>query len=146
MWVLSAGPAGASATFSPGLAPAAPSQTVASLSEVKAAPYTLSKSSRKRITRIVPVKSASSTVSGSELSRAKSLLAAQIRRHPILKGTTVSFGNAHGYQAIAFYSTGRIVISPTHRASLDRIIAHEVWHIIDWRDNHRIDWGENVPR
>jgi hypothetical protein len=24
-------------------------------------------------------------------------------------------------------------------------MAHEIWHIIDWRDNGRIDWGENVP-
>jgi hypothetical protein len=20
-----------------------------------------------------------------------------------------------------------------------------VWHVIDWRDNGRIDWGESVP-
>jgi hypothetical protein len=51
-----------------------------------------------------------------------------------------------GAQAVAFYKSGRIVISPTHRASLSVILNHEAWHIIDWRDNHRIDWGENVPR
>lgn len=81
-----------------------------------------------------------------DLARARKLLQAQIRRYPILKGTTVEFGDARGYQAIAYYRSGRIVISRTHTASLSRIIAHEVWHIIDWRDNNRMDWGEDVPR
>jgi predicted SprT family Zn-dependent metalloprotease len=63
----------------------------------------------------------------------------------VLAGATVSFGDARGYQAICYYKSGRIVISPSHTASLERIIGHEIWHIIDWRDNGRIDWGENVP-
>ncbi len=83
---------------------------------------------------------------GNDLARAQALLNAQIKKHPILKGVTVSFGDARGHQAIAYYTSGRIVISPKHTASLEQIIAHEVWHIIDWRDNGRIDWGENVPR
>ena len=82
---------------------------------------------------------------GSELSQARSILSGLIAKHPILKGTTVSFGDARGYQAIALYTSGRIIISPSHTASLSRILNHEVWHIIDWRDNGRIDWGENVP-
>lgn len=82
---------------------------------------------------------------GSELSQARSILASLIAQHPILKGTTVSFGDARGYQAIALYTSGRIIISPSHTASLSRILNHEVWHIIDWRDNGTIDWGENVP-
>lgn len=82
---------------------------------------------------------------GSELSRARSILAGLIASHPILKGTTVSFGDARGYQAIALYTSGRIIISPSHTATLSRILNHEVWHIIDWRDNGTIDWGENVP-
>lgn len=82
---------------------------------------------------------------GSELSQARSILAGLIAKHPILKGTTVSFGDARGYQAIALYTSGRIIISPSHTASLSRILNHEVWHIIDWRDNGKIDWGENVP-
>lgn len=83
--------------------------------------------------------------SGDELSQAKAILAGLIAKHPILQGTTVSFGDARGYQAIALYKSGRIVISPTHTASLERILNHEIWHIIDWRDNGRIDWGEQVP-
>lgn len=80
-----------------------------------------------------------------ELAEARRILAGLIARYPILKGATVSFGDAKGHQAICYYKSGRIVISPTHTASLSRILNHEVWHIIDWRDNGRIDWGENVP-
>jgi len=148
-WALSAAPAGASATFSPSLKPAVQAQTT--LGAPKVAPYTLKKAAQKRLTKPAKPKKAKARSSrrgssGSELSRARKLLRAQIRKHPILKGTTVSFGNAHGYQAVAYYSSGRIVISRNHRASLSRIISHEVWHVIDWRDNHKIDWGENVPR
>lgn len=160
-WVVMASTAGASATFDPQLtsvAPSAPSVLT------NAAPYTLASTATKKPTRLA-VKSAkriarvpgTTTVrtasrarvavsTTSELTRARRLLAAQIRLHPILRGTTVTFGDAHGYQAIAYYQSGRIVISKSHRASLDAIIRHEVWHVIDWRDNHRMDWGERVPR
>lgn len=80
-----------------------------------------------------------------EAAKARSILAGYISRYPSLAGTTVSFGNAQGYQAICYYKSGRIVISTTHTASLERIIGHEIWHVIDWRDNGVIDWGENVP-
>lgn len=84
--------------------------------------------------------------STSELAQAKSILAGLIAKHPILRGTTVTIGaTPGGYQAVSYYKSGRIVISPTHAASLSRILNHEVWHVIDWRDNGRIDWGENVP-
>jgi hypothetical protein len=85
------------------------------------------------------------TSSGDELSEARRILAGLIAKYPILKGTTVSFGDTKGYQAICYYRSGRIVINPNHTVSLSRILNHEVWHIIDWRDNGRIDWGENVP-
>ena len=86
------------------------------------------------------------TSSGSELAKARAILASMIARYPILAGTTVSFGKTPGgYQAVAYYKSGRILISTTHTASLDRIIRHEAWHVIDWRDNGRIDWGESVP-
>ncbi len=82
-----------------------------------------------------------------KLAEAKSILAGLIAKYPILKGTTVSIGTTpNGYQAVAYYKSGRIVVSSTHTASLTKILTHEVWHIIDWRDNGRIDWGENVPR
>lgn len=80
-----------------------------------------------------------------ETTQARAILADYIARYPILAGSTVSFGDAKGYQAICYYRSGRIVISTTHTASLERIIGHEIWHIIDWRDNGVIDWGENVP-
>lgn len=89
--------------------------------------------------------SSSGSSSGGSVSRARSILAGYISRYPILQGSTVSFGDARGYQAICYYKSGRIVISRSHTVSLERILAHEVWHIIDWRDNGRIDWGENVP-
>ena len=81
----------------------------------------------------------------SSLSQAQAILNRYIAKYPILKGSTVSFGDAKGYQAICYYKSGRIVISSTHTRSLETIIGHEIWHIIDWRDNGVIDWGENVP-
>ncbi len=88
---------------------------------------------------------AAPAASGDELAQAQSILAGYIAQYPILAGTSVSIGDANGYQAVAYYKSGRIVISPTHTASLSRIIGHEIWHIIDYRDNGVIDWGENVP-
>ena len=82
---------------------------------------------------------------GSSDDRAQAILASFKARYPILRGVTVEYGNARGFQAIAYFQSGRIVISRTHTASLERIIEHEVWHVIDWRDNNRIDRGENVP-
>ncbi len=86
-----------------------------------------------------------SSSSGSELAQAQSILNRYIAKYPILAGSTVKFGDAKGYQAICYYRSGRIVISPSHTASLERIIAHEVGHILDWRDNGVIDWGEKIP-
>ncbi len=87
-----------------------------------------------------------STSSGDELSQARSILAGLVARYPILAGTTVAFGSTPGgYQAVAYYQSGRILISTSHTASLSTILNHEVWHIIDWRDNGTIDWGENIP-
>jgi hypothetical protein len=81
-----------------------------------------------------------------DAARAQAILASLKSRYPrYLAGVTVSMGNASGYQAVAYYTSGRIVISPKHKASLERILGHEVWHIIDWRDNGRIDWREKVP-
>jgi len=84
--------------------------------------------------------------SGDELAQARAILSGLIAQYPILAGTTVSIGaTPGGYQAVAYYQSGRIIISPNHTASLSTILNHEVWHIIDWRDNGRIDWGENIP-
>jgi hypothetical protein len=82
----------------------------------------------------------------SEGEQARSILRSLIAEHPILEGTIVRIGHTPGtYQAVAYYTEGEIVISPSHTASLSRILNHEIWHVIDWRDNHHIDWGESVP-
>ena len=63
-----------------------------------------------------------------------------------LDGVTVRFAaTPHGEEAIAYYADGRIVINPAHSVYVPKILKHEVWHIIDWRDNGRLDWGENLP-
>lgn len=50
-----------------------------------------------------------------------------------------------GAQAVAYYSRGSIVISPDHDEPVEVLLAHELWHIVDWRDDGQLDWGENVP-
>lgn len=140
--------------FSPSLAQApvaTHAKAAASTGQLPAARPTATKLAEMRATPSASTSRAVATRargghSGGELAIARRLLAAQIANHPILRGVTLTFGDAKGRQAIAYYTSGRIVISPSHTASLDRIVAHEVWHIIDWRDNGRIDWGENVPR
>jgi hypothetical protein len=81
-----------------------------------------------------------------DILRARELLDELQQKYHYLDGVTVSGGaTPSGNQAVAYYREGRIVISPTRSASIEDILEHEVWHIIDWRDNGRIDWGENVP-
>jgi putative cell wall-binding protein len=70
----------------------------------------------------------------------------RIKKCPILTGTIADYGDAKGYQAITYYMSGKIVISPSHTADLTRIVNHEIYHVVDWRDNGKIDWGENIPR
>lgn len=63
-----------------------------------------------------------------------------------LDGVRVTVGaTPNGEQAVAYYADGRIVIDRDHTASIDTILAHEIWHVIDWRDNGSIDWGEDLP-
>ena len=82
----------------------------------------------------------------SDQARAKDVLAQLAAKYRHLDGVTVSMGTTpNGEQAVAFYTENRIVISRTHTVSIERILAHEVWHVIDWRDNGRLDWGENLP-
>lgn len=64
---------------------------------------------------------------------------------PLAAGTYVEIGDARGYQAICLYRSGRIIVSPTYTSPITAIMEHEVWHVVDWRDNYRIDWGESVP-
>jgi len=86
------------------------------------------------------------TAATGELAQAKAILARYIAQYPILQGTTVAIGDTpSGYQAVCYYQSGRIQINTNHTVSLERILAHEIWHVIDWRDNGQIDWGENIP-
>jgi len=92
------------------------------------------------------VKRTTPSTSASKLAECQSILSGLIAKYPILAGTTVSVGaTPGGYQAVAYYQSGRILVSETHTASLSTILNHEIWHIIDWRDNGSIDWGESVP-
>lgn len=129
--------------------PLSTSFTARARTQTTIAPVTTTRTTT-RTTRTVSTGSSTTAApaaapAGDELAQAQAILAGLIGQYPILAGTTVSIGDANGYQAVAYYKSGRIVISPTHTASLSRILNHEVWHVIDWRDNGVIDWGENVP-
>lgn len=52
-----------------------------------------------------------------------------------LSGVSLSFGDTYGYEAISYYKSGHIVINPNHTTSLSTLIAHEVNHIIAWRQS-----------
>ena len=147
-----AAPAGATDVYTPALAPTV---QVAPKVAVSSAAYT-PRIATKRAARIAKAKAAAkakATVKASSVStkrvskaaKARAILAGLTKKYPILQGTTVTIGDARGHQAIAFYQSGRIVISRTHKASLTRILNHEIWHIIDYRDNGKMNWGENVP-
>lgn len=63
-----------------------------------------------------------------------------------LENVQVVIGDTpNGQQALAYYEEGRIVVDPDHTISVRALLAHEIWHVIDWRDNGRIDWGEQIP-
>jgi hypothetical protein len=66
--------------------------------------------------------------------------------YPLLSGITVTIGSTpRGEEAVAYYTRDEILIDSGHKVDVETILAHEIWHIIDWRDNGRIDWGEYVP-
>jgi hypothetical protein len=81
-----------------------------------------------------------------ELQQAKVELAKLQREYRYLDGIALSIGpTPQDAQAVAYYTDNEIVINPDHVASIEKILAHEVWHIIDWRDNGLLDWGEDLP-
>ncbi len=93
-----------------------------------------------------PAASAAASDSARDAREAEKILARLAARYRLLDGVTVSIGaTPNGEQAIAYYTRGVIVIDRNHVYSVDEILEHEVWHVIDWRDNGRIDWGENLP-
>ena len=78
--------------------------------------------------------------------RANALLADLKAKYRYLDGTTVRIGTTpNGEQAIAYYTEGQIVISRSHTVSLEKILAHEIWHIIDWRSNGQPPLGRECP-
>jgi len=78
--------------------------------------------------------------------RAEERLEELASRYQYLDGVTVEMGRTpKSEQAVSYYTDGEIVVSPAHTATIDEILAHEVWHVIDWRDNGRLDWGEDLP-
>jgi len=80
------------------------------------------------------------------LERAEEVLSALQERYQLLDGVTVRTGETpEGREAVAYYTRGEIVINPEHALPVESIMHHEIWHIIDWRDNGRLDWGESVP-
>lgn len=78
--------------------------------------------------------------------RATRLLAEHAQAFRYLDGVTIHEGpTPKGEQAVSYYQDGEIVVSADHTATLEDIVAHEIWHVIDWRDNGRMDWGEQLP-
>jgi len=82
----------------------------------------------------------------SETRLASEILRQAAEDYRLLDGVTVTIGTTpRGEEAVAYYTEDRIVISRTHTVSIEKILAHEIWHIIDWRDNGVLDWHESVP-
>lgn len=104
-------------------------------SSEKAASTKSTSSSKKSVT--TKRRSRSST---SEQALARRILARYIARYPILRGVQVYIRDCpNNWQGVAYYKQGIILIDPDHTAPLERIIAHEVQHIIDWRQDNDID-------
>ena len=49
--------------------------------------------------------------------------------------TSIAYGDTHGYEAISYYKTGYIVINPNHTYSLYTLVAHEINHIVAYRES-----------
>lgn len=63
-----------------------------------------------------------------------------------LDDVSVTFGQTpNGEQAVAYYERGVIVIDSEHSVGIQTILDHEIWHIIDYRDDGKLDWGEDLP-
>lgn len=76
----------------------------------------------------------------SEAALARSILASYIARYPILRGVQVYIRDCpNNWQGCAYYRQGIILIDPDHTAPLSSIIAHEVQHILDYRQDNDID-------
>ncbi|MCX7832580.1 MAG: hypothetical protein N2440_06760 [Actinobacteria bacterium] len=78
-----------------------------------------------------------------EQRRAEQLLNAYISKYPILKGVRIYVRDCpNNWQGCAYYTKGIILIDPDHTAPLEKIVAHEIKHIIDWREDNDIDYND----
>jgi hypothetical protein len=76
----------------------------------------------------------------SEGTQAEQILHALIAENPLLEGATVQIRECpHNWQGCVYYKSAEIWIDPDHKASLQKILAHECDHIIDWRTDGDID-------
>ena len=67
-------------------------------------------------------------------------------RYRHLDGVRVVIGDTpNDEQAVAYYTRGTIVIDRGHDYTIGEILEHEIWHVIDWREDGRLDWGESLP-
>ena len=81
-----------------------------------------------------------------EQKRVDELMATYARRISGLDGIHVTMGQTpQGEEAVAYYTANQIVIDTEHKVDIEKILAHEIWHIVDFRDNGRLDWGEDLP-
>jgi len=81
-----------------------------------------------------------------DAARAAEVLEGLAAEYRNLDGVTVVMGETpKGEEAVSYYTVGEIVIDRDHTVSIEKILAHEIWHVIDWRDNGRLDWGEDLP-
>ena len=95
---------------------------------------------------VVPAATRTASTSLDDVRRANAILGEMKGRYRYLDGVTVRIGaTPNDEQAVAYYTEGEIVISRTHTVGLEKILAHEIWHVIDWRDNGQLDWGESLP-
>ncbi len=124
-------------------------KTISSFAQKKAtamAPrltYVTPQSSSKKSSKTYKKSSKKVVSVSSEQARARRILAKYIARYPILKGTQIYVRQCpYNWQGCAYYKKGVILIDPDHTAPLEKIIAHEVRHIIDWREDHKIDYND----
>lgn len=108
-----------------------------------------SKSSRQALTKkSTAVPSSAKTLTREqkiavEQKKAEKILAAYIAKYPILKGVKIYIKDCpNNWQGCAYYTKGIILIDPDHTAPLEKIIAHEIKHILDWRTDRDIDYND----
>lgn len=76
----------------------------------------------------------------SEQEQANAILAGIIAQYPILAGTVVYIQQTpNGWEGAAYYKSGVILVNPNHTYPLYDIIYHEAMHVLDWREDGKID-------